>query len=314
MFSAAFHSGRITFSFLLASLDETRADAVDSLRYPGRTFNDNRYLAAHRLDIRFHRSLRIGFFETTLFGGEGRSIELYYLNPLNFFHATQLNDNVDDNVILGFDFMSFPGWETSLYGQLIVDDCQVDNEEQADQEPNEIGFMLGFLKPGRVGTLWPDVRTEYVRLTNRTYHNREPGNRYLFRNKLLGHPLGPDADSLAVTFRFWPENAFYAEIEGAYRRRGEGSIYNSWDEPWLEVEGDYSEPFPTGIVEKSILLAIRARGYLPLNDYTRKHLFMSFEAGWCDIDNYQNIENEKKNISWIDISLSWQGWIDLPLE
>ncbi|MCP4569532.1 MAG: capsule assembly Wzi family protein, partial [FCB group bacterium] len=231
--SARYEKGRLILNFLFARLDGSHPNAADSLRFPGRSFSDNRYLAGHRLDIRFHKRFRAGFFETVLFGGEGRPPELYYLNPLQFFHSAQLNENEDDNTILGFDFTALLGKGASAYGQILIDDFQIDDASQGDQEPNEMAYMLGLFKTGRVGTFLPDLKIEYVRIANRTYHQADPRNRYIYRNKLLGHPLGPDADSLSFKARFWPSDGFFAEIEFAYRRKGEGSIEALWDEPWL---------------------------------------------------------------------------------
>jgi hypothetical protein len=285
--STSYAQGRFTFNFVFARLDGSSPDAVDSTRFPEATFNDNRYLAGHRIDINVHKHLRIGLFETVLYGGEGRPPELYYLNPLQFFHSAQLNEDADDNTILGLDFTALLGKGMSAYGQLLVDDFQIDDASRGDNEPNELGLMLGVFKTGKVGTLIPDIKAEYVRITNRTYHQREPRNRYLFRNKLIGHPLGPDADSVSIKFRFWPTQIFFAEFELAFRRHGEGSIYNAWDEPWVAVD-DYTEPFPTGVIEQAKLAAVRVQGYVPLTGYTKRHLFISLDAGIGDIENFAN--------------------------
>ncbi len=313
LLSASFETGRLSANFLFARLDQSRPDSVDFIRFPDRSFNDNRYLAGHRVDIRLHRKFRLGLFETVIFGGEGRPPELSYLNPLQFFHSAQLNEDIDDNTILGIDFTCLPGAGIAAYGQLLVDDFQFDKKSQGDQEPDEIGLMIGLFKAGKIASIIPDLKAEYVRITNRTYHQRDPRNRYLYRNKLTGHPLGPDADSVSIKARFWPHERFFAEIELAYRRHGEGSIYKPWDEPWEEIEGDYDESFPTGIVEKSTLVAFRAKGYLPFMRYTREHLFISLDAGWGEIENYQNVDGRSKTAGWIDISLSWLGFVDINL-
>lgn len=310
LLNGSFHAGRLTFNFLFARLDQSRPDAIDSLRYPEATFNDNRYLTAHRLDIKLHRRFRIGLFEMVLFGGEGRPPELYYLNPLQFFHSAQLNEDQNDNSILGLDFVFLPGQRSMIYGQLLVDDFQIDNESQGDQEPAEIGFMAGLMRSGHIGSFSPDLKFEYVRITNRTYHQREPRNRFLYRNRPIGHPLGNDADSISLQIRFWPSAEFAFGIEAAYRRRGEGSIQNPWDEPWATAVGEYKEPFPTGVVEKSAMLAFHARGYLPFNNYTRRHLFLSVDAGWATVRNFANQAGHNRTDTRFDISLSWLGYID----
>lgn len=312
-FSAGYKKGRLQFNFLFTRLDGSRPDSVDYLRFPGYSFKDNRYLAMHRLDIMPHENVRIGFFESSLFGGEGRPPELYYLNPLQFFHTAQLNENMDDNTILGLDFTILPIRGYSIYGQLLVDDFQIDRKTQGDQEPDEIGIMGGLFKAGRTGSFSPDFKIEYTRITNRTYHQFLPRNRYLYRNKLLGHPLGPDSDSLSMLMRFWPDSHQYAEIELAWRRHGEGSILKPWDMPWLETEGDYNESFPTGIVEKSLLIAVRARGNLPFSRYTADHLFFALDAGYGSTKNYHNISGENNTSTWLNFSLSWIGFGDVDL-
>jgi hypothetical protein len=314
MLSASYRAGRLTFSFLFARLDGSRPDYSDSLRFPDRTFNDNRYLVGHRLDLTLHRTLRVGLFETVLFGGEGRPPELYYLNPLQFFHAAQLNENENDNTILGMDFTCLPAGGMGIYGQFIVDDVQIDNQEPGDKEPAEWGMMAGVITAGRPGTAVPDIRLEYTRLTNRTYHQRDPCNRYLYRNQLIGHPLGPDADSLSLAIRFWPTDYFYSEVEGAYRRKGEGSIRSSWDEPWLLAAGEYSEPFPTGVVEKAMLVSVALRGYLPVADYARDHLFLSVAAGWGEVHNYQHVDGDVATVAWVRAGIAWLGAVDFALD
>ncbi|MDD4050905.1 MAG: capsule assembly Wzi family protein [candidate division Zixibacteria bacterium] len=313
LLSASYNTEHLAFHFLFARLDKSRPDSLDLIRFPDYSFADNRYLAAHRLDIKLHRRLRVGLTETIVFGGEGRSPELYYLNPLQIFHAAQVNEKVDDNTILGFDFTALPGWGTVLYGQCIIDDFQIDDNSQGDHEPNEWGIMAGLFKAGKIGSMLPDVRIEYVRLTNRTYHQFYPRNRYIFHDKPLGHPLGPDADSLALSARFWPNAALWTELELAYRRHGEGSLNNPWDEPWMAVAGDYHESFPTGTVEKTASIALRIGGFIPLA-YSRNHLFFTLDTGWSDITNHRNIAGRSTTTAWIDFSLTWMGSADIGVE
>jgi hypothetical protein len=313
--SFTYSKGRLSFNFMFARLDNTRPDSSDYLRLADRDFeNDNRYLVGHRLDLRLHNRLCVGFFETVVYGGEGRPPELYYLNPLQFFHAAQLNENEDDNTILGGDFTWLPVTGAALYGQFIVDDLQVDKSEQSDQEPDEVGFMFGAVKTGKIGTLLPDLRVEYTMLTNRTYHQSDPKNRYLYRNRIIGHPLGPDSDSLSFALRFWPSADFFTEIEFSRRRHGEGSVFDPWDTPWALSEGDYDEPFPTGTVEKSYLFALRTQGYLPFTDYTRRHFFVALDTGYGKINNTRNQFGHTSHTTWLDISISWLGYVDVGLE
>ncbi len=313
-FSIAYQKGKLQFSFLFARLDQSRPDSMDYIRFPDRSFNDNRYFVGHRLDILFNKHIRLGLFETSLFGGEGRAPELYYLNPLQFFHTAQLNENEDDNTILGLDFTIIPRKGLNCYGQLIIDDFQIDNSTHGDQEPDEVGLMLGVMKTGRVASFSPDIKLEYVRITNRTYHQRDPRNRYLYRNKLIGHPLGPDADSLSMSVRFWLSERQITMFEMAYRRHGEGSIYKPWDQPWSEYQGEsYSEPFLTGTVEKTFFIAAHYGGYLPVTEYTANHLYVNLSAGYGWYRNVDNNPGQKLTNSWLHFSIGWLGGFEVGM-
>lgn len=307
LFSLRYHRGRLDFNFIFARLDQSRPDSLDYVRFPESNFNENRYLAGHRLDLRLMKNLRIGLYELTLFGGEGRSPELYYLNPLQLFHVIQLNEQIDDNTALGLDLAYIPKPGYFMYAQLLVDDFQIDNEAQGDKEPNEIGLMAGLIKTGKTASWSPDIKAEYVRITNRTYHQRRPRNRFLNRNQLLGHPLGPDADSISLSLRWYPSTRQSITFEGAFRRHGEGSIHNSWDEPWQLVTGDYSEPFPTGVVEKASFLKIGLEGYPPVNGYLAEHLFFKIEFIYGQYSNSGNVKGLSESRAWVGFSLTWLG-------
>jgi len=311
LFSVAYHRGILSFTFLTARLDQSRPDSVDYDRFPETQFNDNRYLVGHRLDVKLHRRLRVGVSETSLYGGEGRSLELYYLNPFQVFHTVQLNEQLDDNTIIGGDFVFLPGKGFCVYGQGIVDDYQVDDRSAGDKEPNEIALMAGVFRAGKSGTIIPDVRLEYTRIANRTYHQVLPRNRYLYRNKLLTSPLGPDADSLSLDFRWWAGPRQSAELALAYSRHGEGSIYGPWDAPWLETEGSYDEPFPSGTIQKSLSIAVRVQGHVPVDLQPWGSLFVSLEAGYSDFTNRFNIEALDRGEGWLKFGLSWLGAHDL---
>jgi len=297
---------------LFARLDDSRPLASDTARFPDYNFEqDNRYLVGHRIDLRLWRNLRLGLYELNVFGGVGRSPELYYLNPLQLFHAAQLNEHKNDNTLLGADLIWLPRKGYSVHGQLLVDDYQIDNSAQSDQEPNEIAFVLGATRSGSVGTWLPDIEVEYTRIANRTYHQLHARNRYVYRGRPLGHSLGSDADSLALLCRFWPGRNQSLTVETAYARRGEGSLDGPWTEPWMETDGAYSEVFPSGTVESGYYLRLSAVGYVPLTRYTSDHLFATIDAGHGWLDNVGHIDGATETTWWLKATLSWQGLLDV---
>ncbi len=282
--------GRLTLSYRLARLDGLNPDEDSVAQF------ENRFFAGHRLDVHFNEQLRVGLFETVIFGGPGRQIELYYLNPIIFFHGSQLNDGADDNTFLGLDFDYLPVNGVRLYGQLLVDDIQIENKSQGDQEPNEIGILLG--------THWvnafknTDIKTSYTRVTSRTYNQGNSRNRYLHDGELLSAALGNDYDQWSLSVVRWFSKAMNAGINFGLTRQGEGAVADVWTTPWLNVTGDYNEPFPTGSVEKTARLGLSLKGFFG------KYLFAEIESGLNEITNFENSAGINKTLPFVSVKLS----------
>lgn len=289
-FSLRFAWGRVHFTYQHGKLDRLTgsSDSVDVF--------ENRYFAGHRIDLRLLDNLNIGLSETIIYGGDGRNIELSYLNPLLFFHAVQLNENVDDNTILCFDVSYYHANRHKLYAQLLVDDYQIDDEEAADDEPDEIGYLIG-LHSLNLFNLF-DLKAEYLKIANRIYNQKLERNRYDNRGELIGHNFGPDGDLIKLSVIRWFESSKKVCLNFAYKRKGEGSYDDEWSEPWLATENVYSEPFPTGVVEKQYRLSIQFSGF-----YNR-YAFVDFESGLKLARNFGHSADDNRSIPFLAVRFS----------
>ncbi len=281
--------GKFSFTYQFAKLNRVFSFAENQTGYI------NRYFAGHRIDFKANKNLHFSLFETIIYGGPGRSIEIAYLNPLMFFHAFQLNENYDDNTFLGFDFTWFLNNQHKFYGQFLIDDFQIDSEVRGDNEPNEIGILLGINSIDLFDLF--DLQAEYLKITNRTYNQIYARNRYENRGQLIGHPFGPDGDRYSLSFIKWFRNNKKATLDFIYQRKGEGSFDDIWTTPWFDID-DYTEPFPTGVVEKSFSASIGFTGYV------RPYFFIDASSGINFIDNYQHLDGISKTIPFFSIRLS----------
>ena len=281
--------GRLGLSYRIGALDGLSPDADSVAQY------EPRWVAAHRFDLHLSDAWRIGLFETVVFGGPGRQIDPFYLNPLIFMHGSQLNENLNDNTMVGVDF-DFQAKRVLLYGQALVDDLQVDNKEQSDKEPNQIGLLLG----GYFTDLFDlfDVQASYERVSNWTFNQVHPRNRYLNDSRPIGNVLGNDYDRATLELVHWWHSRLNSSVNLAYTRRGEGQIEADWTEPWMDVEGDYSEPFPTGTVQKTASVALGLSGYL--TDFA----FADFEAGVDFVKNYGHAVGDDRDLPFVRLYLS----------
>jgi len=295
-FGYSFRWGKLVISYRLARLDglTPERDGVEAF--------ENRYLAAHRYDFHFGPKLTVGLFETVVFGGPGRQLELFYLNPLIFFHGTQLNEGLDDNTMVGFDFSCKPSSGLKIYGQVLVDDLQFDDKVKSDKEPDQLGILGGGYFADVIEKT--DVRLEYSRVSNWTFNQRLERNRYLNDNEPIGGALGNDYDLIELSVIRWLQDYLLVSGNLSYRRQGEGRVDAEWTMPWLDVEGDYSEPFPTGVVQKTLTASLGAKGFL------YGHFNFDLEAGIDKVENRFHIEGDDKSLPFINLTIS--GFI-LPI-
>lgn len=297
--------GRLTVGYRLAQLDGVSSEDSES------GVSLNRWLAAHRLDVHLTRRIRVGVFETVTFGGEGRSLDLWYLNPIIFFHGQQLNDGSDDNIMLGFDGDIKPLDGVRLYGQVVVDDIQVESSDSTDNEPDQLGYRIG----GQVVNLWPsfDLNAEYTRVNNWTFNQQLPRNRYLNDSDPIGDVLGNDYEQAVVDCSYWLRQDLRLTLTGSWLRQGEGSIDADWTEPWLDES--FENEFPSGVVEVTKSLSLGLSGYPFGIDWDEYHfgLFVDIRAGAEWVENARHVNGVDETNPFIQVRLSLFGLRDIPV-
>ncbi len=246
----------------------------------------NRYLSAHRLEIKPIDMLSVGLSESVVYGGVGRQIEFYYTNPLTWYHGEQLNKNNEDNTFISLDFSFRPRRGVLIYGEFLVDDFQIEKETKGDDEPNELGYVGGFFVSDPIAESGVDISFEYARINNWTYNQGRNQNRYLNNGKLIGHPLGPDRESIYLSARKW--FGFGGWIGASYERQnaGEGNVLDDWTRPWLFSAGTYSEKFPTGVVETRDIYGVSALLFGISN------VRINVDGFYTDARNIGNVEGE----------------------
>ncbi|MCK5738927.1 hypothetical protein KAH55_07090, partial [bacterium] len=251
MVQAAAFWGPFRYSFLAAELDP----------FSG---NVRRFLSGHRLAAKFlDGRVEAAITELVLYGGENKTFNFVYLNPVIFYHGAKKNGAGDNNVLPAVDLSLFPLKNWQVYGSLLIDDIQVEKTVTGDLEPNEIGWLAGTGWAAPFGFSGLDVNLEYVRVANRTYKTSHYQEIYLHRNVPIGHPLGNDFDHWQFTAHYWPTSGFKVTLDTWYTRNGEGSLNSPWDEPWNDstLDEGYEEAFPTGVVEKKLGLGVEANWF-----------------------------------------------------
>ncbi len=264
----------------------------------------NRYLNGHRLSLNIKDKLFIGMSEVIIYGGPNQGWELGYINPFQLYYGYTVNKNgVNANSFydLDWDLYFIPNLE--IYGEILIDDIQVDEKKPGDLEPNEYGFLLGvqWANSGIPGTI---LNGEYVQVRNRTYN--VPTNdweKYLHRNKVIGYYLGNNFVRYGISSSFWLRPDSRIGLLANYVRQGEGSIAGEFNTDYLNytVEEGYDEPFPFGIIEKHLQLG----GSVFFKPHRLGHI--TIDVAYNNFDNYGHVEGNEFSEFTFHISL-WLQW------
>ena len=242
MIKGTIKSSNLRFEFLVSQLDQM--------------YGADRYLSASRLSFSILKKMEIGLGQSALYGGLNKPIDFTLSNPLSFYSFSQDNDQKYMNGMLYLDWEYKALRKSTLYGEILIDDYQIDSEVKADLEPAEYGILLGVKGVNIFGRL--DGWMEYSEVRNRTYNVPEirPWEKFLHRGVPIAHQLGNNFRFLAFELETWLGDQVLTTISLEVIEKGEGSIIDVFDEPWLDptldFEDGYEEAFPFGLVERSI--------------------------------------------------------------
>jgi len=278
------------FSYFVTGLDHDFADSSDNPVDVSGTVR--RYLAGHRLEVRPVRGLELGFSEVVVWGGNYRQLEAYYLNPFLPYYWEQLNASRDDNPLWSFDF-SYLLRGYMLYGEVVIDDFQID----FSSEPNQIGGMLGVNACEPAGLRGAFVTLEFTRIQPTVYGQNRPYNRYVNRRIGMGSEMGPDADRWYASWRQHVSRDLDVTATAIRLRKGER-------EPTTPqtVVIPHGEPFPSGVVEKTTHLD------LGLLYYPSAHLRVELTGGYRKIDNAAHVPGLERKGGFVQLAATLVGW------
>ncbi len=204
-----FGTPRIHFASLFAKLD---SDPLGGGRV------SNRYLAAHRLAGRIGR-IELGINESILLSGEGRSVDVGMLNPLNIYALSWRNEKLDGNLMLGADAAlrtrRFGNWSA----EILIDDLQLDRCDAVCEEPSSYGLTLAAEGlPLHGAQKW---FASYTRVSSLAYRTPMYSERYASFDVGLGRGFS-DYDEARIGLDLALVPRIPVKLYLAHRRQGAG--------------------------------------------------------------------------------------------
>ncbi len=255
-----------------------------------------RYFSAHRLAVKPWRWLELSLSEVVLYGGPNRKTELYYLLPFVPFYGEQYNNFMDDNPLWSIDWSLTPHKNFAHYGELLIDDFQLDCIGGDCSEPQQIGLRAGVI----VNSFGPYknnlLNLEYSRINNFVYGQNRYYNLYTYYGVSIGAPQGPDGDYLLLHYRQYFNRNFDAGFSAEYRRHGEGRIatHPPGTVPFTK--------FPSGVIDKTLTFQ-----FLLAYQY-KANLFGRLDFGTQNRDNVLNVPNSASRDRFVSLQLGYNYW------
>jgi hypothetical protein len=227
-----------------------------------------RYFSIHRLSGRW-RGLEIAASEAIVYGGRGRGFEPKWLNPINGFYLSQLNESPNINGSSGSDGNMSYGLEAALdetplgilRGEFQLDDVAVNSCDTFCKKPPSYGLTVsadGIRVPGGTRLGDPRAFAWYTRVTNLTYRNATSFEQYMFENVGLGRGFS-DYDEVRLGVDVVARSRIPLKLYAAERRQGEGDYRIPQPPP---AEFSATPTFLSGVVERIWRVGVSGAGRL----------------------------------------------------
>ena len=258
-----------------------------------------RFLSAQRLEVSlFNRVTLAGAMMVVSSWDSLQPTQLGGLiNPLVPVYLSESNSADAGNLLLGGDAVCYLP-RTKVYGQFFIDNYEFNTLKNA---PNCYGAQAGaYWAPN----LPVEARAEYTRITAFTYYHRV--HSIMYENYLtpLGHPLGPDADQLFVTFNVVPNDWLKILVGADYTRRGFHNrgdyLRKSYKDPQDTFYLRRHDEFPTrgwdtltGALTEEVDKTVRFAPGVEIR--ALRDLFVSLSVGLWRSQNYQGAIGVDKN-------------------
>ena len=191
--------GKIKFQMFFGWMDQLRT-------YPNGHMMGSTFSFQPTPRFNFHLS------QTVLYGGDGAPTN----NPLVIVNESFVDGTknpANRNTIFGFRYR-IPGIEMEPYLDVYVEDCC----GTPPVNPRDMLNLLGVYMPPKDAGKKFDLAVEWVRTNYITY--RHDAFTYSESKKIMGHPIGPDANGIYAVGRYFHSKKLQFENLFAYEIRG----------------------------------------------------------------------------------------------
>lgn len=171
----------------------------------------NKRLSGHRLEVLPFGWMRVGIHELILYSDR---FEIGYLNPVTIYFVSEPMTEYGnrsgaegrggsvDNLMIGGDLAIRPLKGMEIYGEVMVDDFQPQKGLEGFKDwDSKYGVLMGAYLVDPFGLRDTEIRLEYAFVNQWCYTHESGLLAYTDMERVIGHPIGSDADSLTLELR-----------------------------------------------------------------------------------------------------------------
>ncbi len=199
----------------------------------------DKYLAAHRFELSFPKVLDIGFQEMVIYSN--RAPDLAYLNPLMLLESAQRARGDRDNTFWLFDLRTHFLHNLELTGTILYDDFNLP-DLFSGKWSDRYGWQAGMYYADMFDIPNTALMVEYTRIQPYVFsHGRSRDDNYTSLGRLIGTPIGPNADNLFFGLDYWPLRNLTFSLRVNLMRKGL-NVVDSTGRLIRNVGGDVFQP------------------------------------------------------------------------
>ncbi len=215
-----------------------------------------KYVAIHYLSINLSERLNIGLFETAVTANQN-GIYADFFNPLIFYRSVEFNRGEDaGNAMVGLTAKYKLNNQTSLYGQLVIDDFSVGNLGNLNDWKNKFAFQVGakYFDAFRINNLLLQAEINYARPY--TFAHRNLVLNYANYSQPLGHLWGANFWEF-VTIANYKFDRFSFHGKLIFGKKGfdfldqqvsyGGDVYQSYNDRFSDTDNTLAQGNPGNI-------------------------------------------------------------------
>ena len=252
------------------------------------TVTSKRFFSFQHIDFKIDKNIQLALSQSIIYGGPNQTFEGLYLNPMNFFYASQRNSKVQMNTLWQLLMGIKINDKSMFYIDFLIDDFIVNNDEsdERDKYPDRLGLTL---KYSSRDLFFDKTLTSltFTSISNDTYTSFRNYENYFYELKGIGFPYN-SFQSLKLLSVYFLDSIRLLNTSITLSQKGDNNIFNIFENNKTEF------PFSPILYSLDSCISISTLFQKKIKFFYEFRY--RFESNKKTLDNFETIINHKFEI------------------